>query len=648
MTKRFIGVDGEGGTVNGHHSYYLLRAGEDYIYKQKPLSTYDCLEFLAGLDVTDKIYVSFFFDYDVTQIVRGLPLYVLNQFFDRESRQHRRNGSVIGHGHAKPVSFWGFEFDYMPHKWFKVRKKGTKSWVTINDVSGFFQSSFLKALQLWKVGSPEVLAKIDEGKRSRAQLTGDYTAEDIRYNELECELLAELMEKVRYTMNQVGYVPVQWQGAGSLASAILKKHDVPKYIELDPELASKAQNAYYGGRFELSYVGEYEGKVHEYDLASAYPAAMLELPCLMHGKWKKTTDPKGLYLAHVEYKTHNEMWGAFPYRDKEGHIFYPEQGSGWFWSYEIEVAKSHPELWEVKVTDAMEFSTTCKCKPFEFVKDIFEQRRALGKSDAGIVLKLGMNSLYGKTAQSVGMAPYANPVWAGLITSITRARLLEVIGKYPDKVVMCATDGIYLLDTTIESDYPIVEDGEDSQLGDWEHQVYNSMFFIQPGLYHSPDDHHPKLRSRGTPASVVENRLEDFKAAWRNDRFNGSIEFFLVNYRGGRLAWHLGRMQEMGQWVYDPKTVTFKSNELKRTLKMFPDKKDKNSLLAKTTIRYGDYGESMPYSKNIGGKLSGIMLSQMYEAPDYAINDLVGSLEVGFPVSDPDINHKLVIGGSND
>lgn len=639
--KRFVGVDGEGGTVNGYHSYYLLRAGDDYIYKHKPLSSYDCLEFLANLDTTDTIYVSFFFDYDVTEIVRGLPVYVLNQFYDRVSRQHRANGSVIGHGHAKPVSFWGFEFDYMPHKYFKVRKKGRKSWVTINDVSGFFQSSFLKALQLWKVGSPEILEKIDEGKKSRAQLTGDYTEEDIRYNELECRLLAELMEKVRTTMSEVGYVPVQWQGAGSLATAILKKRGVPKYIELSEDLRDKAQKAYYGGRFELSYVGEYEGKVHEYDLASAYPAAMLELPCLIHGKWTQTDNPKGLYLAHVEYKTLNDMWGAFPHRDKEGHIFYPEAGSGWYWSCEIEVAKRFPELWQVKVADAIEYSTDCSCKPFEFVKEIFEQRRALGKSDAGIVLKLGMNSLYGKTAQSVGMAPYANPVWAGLITAITRARLLEVIGRYPEKVVMCATDGIYLLDTTIESDYRIVEDGEVSYLGDWEHQVYNSMFFIQPGLYHSPDDNHPKLRSRGTPASVVENRLKDFKEAWRNDRFNGKIEFSLVNYRGGRLAWHLGRLQEMGQWIYDPKTVTFRSNELKRTLVMFPNKRDKNKLLAKTTIRYGDYGESMPYSKSIGGKLSGIMLSQMYEAPDYAINDLVGSLEVGFPISDPDTNHQL-------
>src|SRR5690348_17906092 len=50
-----------------------------------------------------------------------------------------------------------------------------------------------------------------------------------------------------------------------------------------------------------------------------------------------------------------------------------------------------------------------------------------GKDGAGIVLKLGTNSTYGKTAQSVGSAPFRSWIWAGNITSGTRAQLLRAM-----------------------------------------------------------------------------------------------------------------------------------------------------------------------------------------------------------------------------
>src|ERR1039457_571060 len=63
LTK-FCGIDGEGGNVNGRHLYYLLRAGGDYLHTGGALTASECLSFIGNLP-KNRIYISFFFNYDV-------------------------------------------------------------------------------------------------------------------------------------------------------------------------------------------------------------------------------------------------------------------------------------------------------------------------------------------------------------------------------------------------------------------------------------------------------------------------------------------------------------------------------------------------------------------------------------------------------
>lgn len=69
LRKPFCGVDGEGGNFPSGHEYMLLRAGEFALETGKPLTSIECLGFLADLP-KDRIYVAYFFDYDVTMIDR--------------------------------------------------------------------------------------------------------------------------------------------------------------------------------------------------------------------------------------------------------------------------------------------------------------------------------------------------------------------------------------------------------------------------------------------------------------------------------------------------------------------------------------------------------------------------------------------------
>lgn len=76
---------------------------------------------------------------------------------------------------------------------------------------------------------------------------------------------------------------------------------------------------------------------------------------------------------------------------------------------------------------------------------VYRQRVALGKDTRGYPLKLALNSLYGKLAQRSGSGPYHDAAAAGLVTAMTRARLIEAIAYDPEAVVIAATDGVFSL-----------------------------------------------------------------------------------------------------------------------------------------------------------------------------------------------------------
>ena len=48
-------------------------------------------------------------------------------------------------------------------------------------------------------------------------------------------------------------------------------------------------------------------------------------------------------------------------------------------------------------------------------------------------------------AQRIGKAAFANMIWAGLITAITRAKLNDAIALDPLNILMLATDALYSL-----------------------------------------------------------------------------------------------------------------------------------------------------------------------------------------------------------
>lgn len=493
--RQFIGVDGEGATIDGHHIYNMLSIGENVLTNPDGLSTLECLNFITSFR-PGFLYVGYFFDYDVTMILRDLDHETLAQLLDRNSRTTEK-------GYSMPVSWKGFRIDWLPNKEFRVAK-GISKFVTINDVGTFFQCRFTNALKTWGVGTPEQLAMIEEGKNSRSSFNS-LAQSTIEYNQLEIVLLQELMEKYRRVFGDIDITPKKWQGPGQIAVAALHKHNIVKNRDLaiDNGVLGAFQWSYYGGRFEVSTLGEIPGPIYDYDLNSAYPDAIRNLPCLEHGEWIETTTPEGIYVALVEMVgDDSQMWHSLPVRNKNGNIHYPSKVRGWYTYHELENVFEYDK---VRVIKARQYVQRCDCRPFSWVEELYQLRKSVGKDSKGLAIKTVLNSIYGKLAQSVGKPQFANPIWASLITSSTRGKILEAMRGDPGSVVMIATDGIFT-----KAPLPL-EDS--SELGKWSASTFDSIFIIGPGVY-LVDGSLRNLKTRGTSKTLIDEKLPEIRKNW--------------------------------------------------------------------------------------------------------------------------------------
>lgn len=602
----FRGVDGEGGNVaepgtlfGTRHQYLSLRVGPNLLETGNPLSWRDCFEFLCSQPRRGFIYVAYFFDYDVTMMIRTLPAQVGRTLLDRHLRFDEDSQW------SKPVVYEGYQFDYLPHKEFKVRRVGEKQWLTINDVGQFFQSSFLTTLERWEIGTPEERECIRKGKLMRADFA-EHTAEIEYYNTLECLLLEQLMTKFRQTCQETGYVPKKWQGPGNLASAMLEKHGIPRRDDVpilkNEEFYNLALAGYYGGRFETTAVGPIREEMWQYDINGAYVALLRGLPCLIHGSWKYTKDRPGdgIWFGKVDFD-HPEpdkklrLLYNLPFRNKQGNIYYPKAGRGVYWSTEIRAAERAGTV--CSFHEGWIYENHCNCRWFDFVDDYYEQRLRLGKSAKGMVLKLAGNSIYGKLAQSIGYAPWANPVWAGLITAGCRAMLMDAYSQDPDGTFMLATDGIFCRKRL---DLPISK-----KLGEWEetHHPANSMLIVQPGLYFCGED----AKSRGVERGRIYGMRKLFEEKFIQYTVSHGIahpvpvpvELFIT----ARMAMTRGKWQLAGRWEKTEREIAYEWYPKRAEGLIFWEKPGGQSS-ARTYAPRGKKGhESTPYARRIGGGL---------------------------------------------
>ena len=288
------------------------------------------------------------------------------------------------------------------------------------------------------------------------------------------------------------------QGYKETISPLIKTDLGKRFLEM-------GNTAYHGGWFETSGFG-FKQNVTSYDIKSAYPAVMYDLPSMAskgkvngmicEGKGKKDWEdwisyrkPNDIGFVHALFMFQDgEKW--YPLCDDSksiGGLCSPSTINKIMTVYEYEEAIKWNPL-SVAVGEFMYFSPTTKEKPFaDTIQKLFTLKESNPAGSAEYeVSKILINSLYGKTIQGrkEGYDFIGNiyqPAFAAMITGKCRAMIAEANRKSGFRMIMCATDGAYftdLPDTWIPPQKTLLAPGN---LGDWELEYKGDILVKESG-----------------------------------------------------------------------------------------------------------------------------------------------------------------------
>lgn len=539
----FRAVDGEGLGADPSR-YVLLGCGQEQITDRRNLQWQQCFEFLYAQYLaapTGTAFVGFFLGYDYAQILKTLPYDRARMLFSAAGqalRKHRLPGKE-----PHPVECDRWQFDILGSKRLRIRPKrctctfatckceGKASWMYLCDVGPFWQTSFLNVIDpaAWPhpVVTPAEYALIREGKENRSSAVLDSSM--MKYNRLENEVLERVMTQLNVGYESIGIhlTPKEWMGPGQSAAKwlrprLLKSRELFAGDTIPVWYVEAARSSYFGGWFEDMMHGHIPGVAHEYDINSAYPAAIAELPCLQHGRYSHgegtpMVGPRDLCLVRARVWTRppgstlrrgrHDYVGAALHRLPNGNITRPLVTEGWYWLNELESAKHAKCITGMEVYEWTSYSP-CDCPlPLREIAALYEHRLAVGKDcPEGKSCKLCYNAMYGKFAQSVGSPPFGNPIYASLITSRCRTAILQAIGSHPlgvRGVIQVATDAVFFL-----TPHPSLTIG--SGLGEWSHTPRAGLTIFKPGVYWDDNARQrissgaaPKFKSRGVNATEL-------------------------------------------------------------------------------------------------------------------------------------------------
>ncbi|MEM4360276.1 MAG: DNA polymerase [Candidatus Bilamarchaeaceae archaeon] len=454
--------------------YTLLGTDNDYIWRDTGISTEEAFWFL----IKRPQYVGYYIHFDIIHILKDLWPY---EFSKWQKYKH-------------------WKWIYYPRKLFILRNLRSNRQTRIYDISGFCQSSFLAACKEWDVSLPEI---VEKGKQQRSLFTYEDKEFMIAYNRAECVALIELFRRIR---DSCPYRLRSWHGAGAIASQMVRRHKLHTHSSYTLDVLEAAKNSYYGGRIELTKVGTLS-PTYVYDIRSAYPFALSQLPSLTRWYRVKRYEPEGTGWYLVRYSAPYDTYvGGLPVRGSHG-IGYPLLACGWYTSYEVAQVLDHVEVLDGWVTFNQD-------RPYSVIEELYHLRaeyREKGEEGKSRMIKLGLNSIYGKFAQREG-GRFTDFGVASLITGRIRAMLYQACND--ESLIAYATDSIV---SSKRLDLPIGKG-----LGQWEERVFSRSTFLQPGIYQH-DDLKPKVR--GMPGLDV---IEAARVISEGKRYSTPLQLFVT------------------------------------------------------------------------------------------------------------------------
>lgn len=463
-----IGFDSEADTRTGHPMLLQFSRPEDRdendvwaieIPDDPMMARGRFLEFIATFCTrkdTEYIIYGFNLEYEYTQLFHDMPEYVKRcpEFWLLTTLEVKATGQT-----------YQFEIHAMNDKRHlaTITNLTTKRSVRLLDAMAFFKTSLGKAAKMLQLGEKYESDAIDRNLFTRDDLND---SEFLRYARQDAFITRKIGE---YIVNMhIDYGISQTISAPHFASKVFRRRFLQAEIEHPQEdLEQRGLWSYHGGKNGFYLPGPAAlPDVYQYDITSAYPEAMRQLPNPETATWEKRTDYQpgrhAIYTATLRYRrcTYRGMMTL------EGH--WPDSGiveNTHLTSYELDAMVARDECDILKI-DGYEMIGPPGGPLVAYVDEFF-QMKATTKGPERETAKLFLNSLYGKFFQKVAYGnvgaldldtmewvltdpdqPYDwkagglyHPPIASLITGFVRAKIHGLEHKYES--LMTSTDGIF-------------------------------------------------------------------------------------------------------------------------------------------------------------------------------------------------------------
>ena len=331
-----VAWDGEGANLEtGEHVYNLLgNSRGDYILNHSGLSTLGVFEFFLTNSNPRDINVIFGGSYDANMLLKDVPKDKLQVLWDT-GQCYWENFKII-YAPRKKLTITRFY-----HKNRKLRQDTFILW----DVLGYFQMSFVAACRKW-LGDLPILDDIEDMKHKRSSFDVKDIKSIIQYNQHECNLLVRLTESLFDAMDEGEIKLSRYDGAGSIAGALLRKYKITQHMGEPTEEAKRwAQYTYSGGWIEAMKIGTTPNpmKIYRYDINSAYPSAAMMLPSYSGATWEieESWNHSSSSLVRVRWHFKDAPFYPLFYREPDGSIIHPQWGEGIYFGSEISLLERY-------------------------------------------------------------------------------------------------------------------------------------------------------------------------------------------------------------------------------------------------------------------------------------------------------------------
>ena len=474
--------------------------------------------------------------------------------------------------HGKIVNYKEYSMFYIRPKLFRLQKRNKTIFIT--DLMSMFQKSLNKASLEFL--NDKKLDKIDANKLNTSLTYWIKNLDDIiKYCKYDAALTARLGNKiVDECVKCKLLLPKFFTSHASLSKQYFRfKSRIPSIKHIPLNILDIAYQCFFGGRFEALKRGFFE-KLYEYDINSAYPAVICELPSLKYGKWIKVKEinPKetiGFYKA--VFKIPIQYISPLSLRLKGKLIVNPSGTfATWITWYEADLLRDYI----THLSYGYEYVEWRKeYRPFKKpMLQLYELKRKYKNTNETFywLVKLVMNSLYGcfverhrKADNSITSGILFNPIYGAIITAKTRWKLLKDIGK--DNYHKCVA---FHTDSVISTE-PLKLSCND-KIGNWDLEAKDSGVILKSGIYQIGDI----VKRRGFGLKSV-NWIKEL------ERFGTETKIKIDKIRAMKIAESLMRFHNIDKVnIFYEQTKRLDINtEYKRT--WFDEFKNCNDLLSR-------------------------------------------------------------------